>query len=715
MAHLSITLPKSGFAFTSNLVSTVYNIGRPVIPAEWMAGSNAGALSGVSLNSTTRRAIFVITITIPTGGDLDSDFETGGTWILSYAGFVARIGIGTDVTADNLGTSYTYSITSLTATNLSWRTLWEKLQADNTDGGLTEDPVLTLWDGQGNDPFPPEVVPISDEQTISTIASAFSRNSARFAIIPATPRPQFNAVFAPSGEDRFLEQFLIRSDRDGILIHLASDANAAASTNPALAFNADFLAKGHIEIVMRAEGSSASHTAKIRLDTATILDRGAIDEPYRIDWASGTREAIQLYSLVNWITAWQSAQRFSADLKFGFLATTEATVTAPTWESPALKVTDTDGNTITEATEGTTVQLHPLVSGGVYDVATFRWRYRIGSGSWVLITNNQDNPSEWVLPDVSADTAITLQCRADFTGDGTKVEASAGRKRLSAQTIAFTIKDTVALPDAVAPTPTVTAIPDGNEGTTHTLGVTPSGGTYDSLEYLWFVYEGSSLSGVDIASTVLDDATSATPLFTRPSVSSNTDYTIGCRITAKGTGTNAKSGTSDAETSAGVTTTVNNVPLPAASAPSIQMTLDGTVFTDGASINGDEGATSALSLEVTGGRYDVIAYIWEVKKLGESELLQPVHRAKDFAWQRPAVHGRNEIVTVSCEVSVNGNGTTAKSGVVQTASVSHNTTIINVADEGIFILGHEKTTHVYSGDKEIKKIYQGDTLIETFS
>ena len=716
MAHVSITLPKAGFAFTSNLVSAVYNLGRPVVPAEWMAGTDPGSLSSFQINSSTRIALHIMSFTIPSGGELISSFKTGGTFILSYAGFQARVAIGVDASADSLGTTYTYSTSALTDTSLKWRTIFEKLQADNTDGGLTEDPVLTLWDRQGDNPVPTEVVPVSDEQTISTIASAFSRNSARYAVIPATPRPQFNAVFAPSGTDRFLEQFLIRRDRDGLLIHLADDANAALSASPGLPFSDDFLTKGHIEMTFQAEGTiAAPKTATVRLDTATILDRGDIDEPYRIDFPTGTREAIELFSLVNWMNSWNANQRFSAELKFGLLSVIEPVVTAPTWDSPSLKVTDTNGNTITEATEGTTVQLHPLVSGGTYDVATFRWRYRVGSGSWTLIANNTDNPTEWVLPDRSADTAITFQCRADFTGDGTKVEASAGRKRLSVQTIAFTIKDTVALPDAVAPTPTVTAIPNGNEGTTHTLGVTPSGGTYDSLAYLWFVYQGDSLSGVNIASTVLDDATIAAPVFTRPSVSSATNYTIGCRITATGTGVNAKSGTSDAHTSVGVTTAVNNIVLPAAAAPSIQMTLDGAVFTDGASINGDEGATSNLSLEITGGRYDVIAYIWEVKKLNQSKLLQAVHRNKDYAWQRPSVHGRNEIVTVSCEVSVNGNGTNVKAGIVQTVSVSHNTTIFNVADDGIFVLGHEKVTGVYNKSIKFKNIYSGGTKIADFS
>ena len=591
MAHASITLPKSGFAFTSNLVSAVYNINRPVIPAEWMAGSNAGALSGVSLNSTSRISIFQLTISIPAGGDLDADFETGGTWILSYAGFQARLVLGTDTTADSSGTSYFYSTSSLTATTLIWRTIWEKMQADHANGGLTEDPVLTLWDRQGDDPVPaPPPLTFSSEQTISTPASAFSRNSARFAIIPATPRPQLNAAFAPSGEDRYLEQFLVRRDRDGILIHLDNDGAGSLSANPTYAFSDDFLTKGHIDITVYAEGSTSSFNAKLRLDTATILDRGDVDEPYRIDWPTGTKEAIEIYAITDHMNSWSANQRFSAEIKFGII-----------------------GSAVT------------------------------------------------VLPDASAPTSIA-----------------------------------------------VNPVPNGGEGSSVVLGATLSGGVYDELEYRWSVFDGST----NVTSTVLDDHEIATPTFTRPSVSANKDYTIGVRVNAKGTGTKAKSGTSAPVTSLSVTTTVIN--LVAVSPPNVQMTLDGTVFTDGASINGNEGDISALSVELSGGTYDTIAYIWEVKKLNETALLQAVHRAKDYPWQRPAVHGSNEIVTVSVEISVNGNGTTARPGNVRTQRVAHNTTIFNVADEGIFY-GRKKIKNVYYGEKKIVAIYYGEKEVATFN
>ena len=952
MAHTSITLPKAGFSVNtgSSIVAFTYNTSRPVIPAEWMDGSNAGGLGYVGITSTNRISVVRVSISIPAGGDLLSSFEIAGTYILSYAGLQARL--NTTGTSDATGAIYDYNVGGGSVNAINWRTLYEKMSVDNAAGGLSEDPVLTLWDRQGDDPLPVEALTFDNEQTITTPASAFSRNDARYAVIPATPRPQFDAVFAPSGEDRYLEQFLLRRDRSGILIHADNDGTGSLSASPAYALSETFLTRGHIQVT--ATQGSWARSVSLNLANANILDRGAIDEPYRIDWPDGTRDAVAFDNFISLLNGWVSTQTFQMDMKFGILAegmqsaeaptlsieaqspvgdnpalttdyeaqtiqlaaeltggvydsttlvwqyTTNPThasptwinittltdsvapynwqlplvsadtaiqvrgtlavfgtgtqavanssdnvsavldftianrataVTAPSWNSPSLKITDDQGTTITSAVEGETVQLHPLYSGGTYDTVSIRWRYRIGTGAWVVIvTDNSDIPYEWTLPEVAADTTIQINCRADFNSDGTSVDPGVSRKRPAQQNINFTINDDP-LPDASAPTSLlISGAADGDEGTTVQIFALIAGGEYDAIAYEWFVYEGDSLSGTNIASTVLDNAAAVTPTFTRPTVNADTNYTIAVTVTVTGDGTTAKANTSATKTSAAATmrvidttlaataptsAVVNSVAdgfegrsvklgvtisggsydeieyawkvhlagagntitgpnlastvlddptiaeptftrpavnantsysidviitvrgtgtiakagtsalidanswftgvfvLPAVSPPDIEMTLDGTVFTDGASINGDEGTISNLSVQLTGGTYDTIAYIWEVKKLGESALLQPVHRGKDFAWNRPEVHGGNEIVTVSVEVSVNGNGTTAKTGQVRTHSVFHNTTVFNIGDEGIFF-GRKKITNVYYGDIKIAAVYLGDKEIATF-
>ena len=91
------------------------------------------------------------------------------------------------------------------------------------------------------------------------------------------------------------------------------------------------------------------------------------------------------------------------------------------------------------------------------------------------------------------------------------------------------------LPDAEAPTVTIDAIANHNEGSTVTLGATLTGGTYDTVNYLWSIDSGGGS---------IDDPTAVTPVYTDPDVSFNTSVTLRLTITANGTGTNAADGTS---------------------------------------------------------------------------------------------------------------------------------------------------------------------------
>ena len=117
---------------------------------------------------------------------------------------------------------------------------------------------------------------------------------------------------------------------------------------------------------------------------------------------------------------------------------------------------------------------------------------------------------------------------------------------------AFTLTlDDGALPDAAAPSVSINAIPAGREGTTVKLSATlGDDGTHDgAVEYAWKVSGGA-----------LDDATLAEPTLTRPQVSSASDFTADLTITARGTGTNAKDGTSDTASAVQVAFRVTDTP-----------------------------------------------------------------------------------------------------------------------------------------------------------
>ena len=110
--------------------------------------------------------------------------------------------------------------------------------------------------------------------------------------------------------------------------------------------------------------------------------------------------------------------------------------------------------------------------------------------------------------------------------------------------------DDNATPDAEAPTVAIDAIADGDEGTTVQLSATVADGTYDELDYAWTVSGGT-----------LNDDTAESPTWTRPAVTADTDYDINLTATARGTGTNAADGTSDAVTAATRSATVRNDPV----------------------------------------------------------------------------------------------------------------------------------------------------------
>ena len=88
--------------------------------------------------------------------------------------------------------------------------------------------------------------------------------------------------------------------------------------------------------------------------------------------------------------------------------------------------------------------------------------------------------------------------------------------------------------DAVAPTATIAPVAPGDEGTTAQLSaVLDSAVGYDVVDYFWSVNGGT-----------LNSAAFSTPTWRRPAVTVDTDYIIDLVITARGTGTNATSGTS---------------------------------------------------------------------------------------------------------------------------------------------------------------------------
>ena len=145
---------------------------------------------------------------------------------------------------------------------------------------------------------------------------------------------------------------------------------------------------------------------------------------------------------------------------------------------------------------------------------------------------------------------------------------SAWFQGLGSGVVTITLSDDPPLPDAEAPAVAIDAIANHNEGSTVTLGATLTGGTYDTVDYLWSIDSGGGS---------IDDPTAETPVYTDPDVSFNTSVTLRLTITANGTGTNAADGTSATASDTEQFAVFFVADIPDATAPTVAIAPIGTV------------------------------------------------------------------------------------------------------------------------------------------
>ena len=142
-----------------------------------------------------------------------------------------------------------------------------------------------------------------------------------------------------------------------------------------------------------------------------------------------------------------------------------------------------------------------------------------------------------------------------YKGTGTNARAD------STVTETYYIKDITVRyprPEVVLPTTLQIAvdgtagIPDGNEGTSVTIGLIVTGGKFDSYTQEWSVLFGSEniWGGADDTETID---------WTRPNrpINENTDYQVTCRVLFKGDGTIAKAGSEKVKEVVATATVIN--------------------------------------------------------------------------------------------------------------------------------------------------------------
>ena len=305
--------------------------------------------------------------------------------------------------------------------------------------------------------------------------------------------------------------------------------------------------------------------------------------------------------------------------------------------------------------EGTTVDLSATLTGGIYDGAVeYAWQvdggprndnFKVDGGT---LDDATSATPKWTRPSLTSDTSDTsYRVRLTVTVHGTGANAIDGSSdTANASRWAVVRETTPQLPVASAPKVSIKSIPSGGEGKKVRLSATLTGGNYDgALEYAWQVDGGT-----------LDDPASATPTWTRPSVSAWVIRTAQLTVTARGTGTKARNNTSDTATdSAGAI--VLDAPLtPYASAPSVSIN---------AIPAGDEGTKVGLSATLIGDVYDgPPEYAWTVTggTLDDATSATPT-------WTRPVV-GADASYAVQLTVKVRGAGVIARNGTTDKANAS---------------------------------------------
>ena len=300
-------------------------------------------------------------------------------------------------------------------------------------------------------------------------------------------------------------------------------------------------------------------------------------------------------------------------------------------------------NAVAAGNEGTTVTLGATLTGGTYDTIEYLWTVEGGQ-----LNDDTAAAPVWTRPAVTSDTAYTIDLDISVAGTGLTATADT-TDTVSATQISTTVNNVAQLPDAAAPVVTINAVAAGNESTTSTLGATLTGGTYDSVTYAWTVSGGT-----------LSDATAAAPVWTRPAVTSDTNYTIDLRVTAAGTGTNAASGTSDTADATQVTAAVRAI-LPNVVAPTVTITEVPAGF---------EGTIFRLGANVRSGTYDTLTYAWTVSggELSDATATSPL-------WTRPAVSSNTDY-TIDLRITATGAGTNARTGSSATVDATQITTTV---------------------------------------
>ena len=395
----------------------------------------------------------------------------------------------------------------------------------------------------------------------------------------------------------------------------------------------------------------------------------------------------------------------------------------PDWASPTpLGALDSDDVHLSSAQEGHEVRLFAIrkADTGRFDDVEIDWEYSVAVDDsnnrvWINLDDEvDDDPFAWTLPSFDADTPAIIRARFRVSGSGTNARNGAETGWSAWRELAFTVLTFhVKAPTNVTLSVTHNSGPDaGNADTVFEAGSTvrmaavyDADGKWDSRDVVWgYIHNNNAV--INAATSIAN--TSAIVTMPNPTEESGDwDIWLYLEVVYKGTGTNARSGTSVTRTYYIKDITVR-YPRPDVRLPTtLQIAVDGTAGVP----DGNEGTEVTIGLIIEGGTYDSYSQEWSVL-LGTDNVWGDADDTETIDWTRPNI-AINTRYTIACRTLFKGDGTTAKDGSEKVRTVNAMTTVINVATTGIHI-GTKKVTSIYYGDKRVTSVYLGDKLIQSF-
>ena len=396
-------------------------------------------------------------------------------------------------------------------------------------------------------------------------------------------------------------------------------------------------------------------------------------------------------------------------------------VALPEWRTPTpLGVLDSDDVQLASAQEGHGVRLFAIRKGGTgrFDDAEIDWEWSHETDEsdnriWINLDDEvDDDPFAWTLPSVDVDTPIFIRARYRVTGSGTNARNGTQTGWGTWQNLAFTILTFhVEAPSSVDLTLTHNSGPDaGNAGTTFEAGSTArmtatyaADGKWDTRSFVWgYIHNDSAITNAATSAV----ATSAIITMPNPTESSGDwDIWMYLEVVYKGTGTNARAGSSVTKTYY-VKDVIVRYPRPDTTLPTSAWIQAGSVT--GVPV-GDEGTSVTLSVHLEGGKYDLVEYVWEYDD--SEQTFSSVSTDSEYDWARPHVDA-DTAFSVRVLLTFSGDGTTAKTGTVASRKLTSNTRVLNIAAPitAALHLGGKAISTVYLGDKS-SAVYLGDTRI----